>query len=112
MKILFLINELLIVCGVSKHFYHLLSGLKEIYPENDYFVICGGGDVIEKFERLDVQIIINENIKHETRSLKGYFQGIYDIQKFVRENKINIIHSHHHYAASIAEKVTDRKSVV
>ena len=102
MKILFLVNQLLKVCGVSKHFYHLLSGFKEFYPENDYFVMCGGGDAIEKFERLGIKIIVDENIKHETRSLSGYLKGIYDIYKFAKFNKIDIIHSHHHYATSMA----------
>ncbi len=104
MKILFLVNQLLNVCGISKHFYHLLSGLKEFYPENDYFVICGGGDAIEKFERLGVKILVNENIRHETRTLRGYLKGTYDIYKFAKRNKIDIIHSHHHYAASMAQK--------
>ena len=106
MKILFLVNELLNVCGVSKHFYHLLSGLKEYNPKNEYFVICGGGDAIEKFKSLDVPIFVNENIKHETRSVNGYLKGMYDIYKFVRVNKIDIIHSHHHYVANMASKVS------
>jgi glycosyltransferase involved in cell wall biosynthesis len=114
MKILFLVNQLLTVCGVSKHFYYLLSGLKEYYPGNEYFVICGGGDAIERFKRLGVPIFVNENIKHETRSIYGYLKGIYDIYKFVKINKIDIIHSHHHYAGNISNivcKILGKKNI-
>ncbi|MBK7106124.1 MAG: glycosyltransferase family 4 protein [Ignavibacteriae bacterium] len=104
MKILFLVNELLTVCGVSKHFYNLLGGLIKYYPGNEYYVICGGGDAIEKFESLGINVVINNKIRHETRSIKGYIFAIKNIRHFVKKNKIDIIHSHHHYAASLSQK--------
>ena len=117
MRVLFLVNELLTVCGVSKHFYHLLKGLKELYPEQSYYVICGGGDIeaLNKFKALDVPIIVNPKMKHETRSFAGYFIGVKDIYQFIRKNKIDVIHSHHHYSASIASKaakITATKTIL
>jgi len=106
MKILFLTNQLLNVCGVTKHFYHLLRELREFYPDNEYFVICGGGNAIEKFEKEGIKVIVNKNIKHETRSVGGYLKAMSDIYGFVKKNNIDIIHSHHHYAASIADKIS------
>ena len=68
MRILFLVNELNIVCGVTKHFYHLVSGLKELYPNNEYYIICGGGNAIQKFTEIGINVTVNYNIRHESRS--------------------------------------------
>ena len=111
MKILFLVNELLQVCGVSKHLYHLVDGLQKYYPNNEYFIMTGGGNAIQKFQALGVPVIVNENLKHETRSITGYVKGIKEVYSFVKKNEINIIHSHHHYAASIAKVVSKFKDV-
>jgi glycosyltransferase involved in cell wall biosynthesis len=111
MKILFLANELLQVCGVSKHLYHLVDGLQKYYPNNEYFIMTGGGNAIQKFQALGVPVIVNENLKHETRSITGYIKGIKEVYSFVKKNEINIIHSHHHYAASIAKVVSKFKDV-
>lgn len=115
MKILFLVNELLAVCGVTKHFYHLISGLKTQFPQNEYFVICGGGNNIEQFENLGINVIVDKNILHQERSIKRYFAGIKNIYSFVKKNDIQIIHSHHHYSASIAykvSKITNAKTIL
>lgn len=111
MKILFLANELLQVCGVSKHLYHLVDGLQKYYPNNEYFIMTGGGNAIQKFQALGVPVIVNENLKHETRSITGYIKGIKEVYGFVKKNEINIIHSHHHYAANIATVVSKFKDV-
>ncbi len=106
MKILFLANELLQVCGVSKHLYHLVDGLQKNYPNNEYFIMTGGGNAIQKFQALGVPVIVNENLRHETRSITGYIKGIKEVYSFVKRNDIQIIHSHHHYSSSIAYKVS------
>ncbi len=115
MRILFLVNELLTVCGVTKHFYHLINGLKTQFPRNDYHIICGGGNNIQKFENLGINVILDENILHQERSIKGYFSCIKSIHSFVRKNNIQLIHSHHHYSASIANyvsKITNVKTIL
>jgi len=115
MNILFLVNELLQVCGVTKHLYHLIDGLQKNYPNNEYFIMTGGGNAIQKFQSLGVPVIINENLRHETRSITGYLKGIKEVYSFVKRNDIQIIHSHHHYAASIASKAvkfTNTKTIL
>lgn len=111
MRILFLINELLTVCGVTKHCYHLISGLIEQNPENEYYIIYGGGDSIEKFKNLGVKVILDRNILHEKRSIYRYLTGLKNIYNFVKRSNIQIIHSHHYYAASIAAKAVKFKDV-
>ncbi len=106
MKILFLVNELLQVCGISKHLYYLVDGLQKYYPNNEYYIITGGGNAIQKFQSLGVPVLVNENLKHQTRSITGYLKGIKELYGFVKKNEINIIHSHHHYSSSIASKVS------
>jgi len=106
MKILFLVNQLLTVCGVTKHFYYLIIGLKKYYPENEYYVITGGGNAINKFTDAGINVNINKNILHETRSIRKFLIGTIEIINFVRKNRINIIHSHHHYSANIAFKAS------
>lgn len=106
MNILFLVNELLYVCGVSKHFYHLIEGLQRKYPKNNFYVICGGGNAIESFKALGIPIIIKPNIRHESRSIMGYVKAIKEIHSFINKYDINIIHSHHHYSASIVNQST------
>jgi len=105
MRILLIINELLYTCGVSSHTYNLLSGLKD-RNNIDLYLLCGGGNAIEKFNNLNIPIIINENFKHESRSIKGYTRAVKFLYQLVKDKNIDIIHSHHHYAASIAHKVS------
>ncbi|KUG25115.1 glycosyl transferase, group 1 [hydrocarbon metagenome] len=106
MNILFIANELLQVCGISKHLYHLVDGLQKYYPNNEYFIITGGGNAIQKFQSIGVPVVVNENLIHQTRSITGYIKGIKEVYSFVKRNDIQIIHSHHHYSASIASKVS------
>jgi glycosyltransferase involved in cell wall biosynthesis len=102
MKVLFLVNELLTVCGVSKHLYSLFSGLLE-KENNKYFVICGGGSAISKFEDLGIDVIINKNIMHQNRSYTKFILATLQVSKFVYQQKIDVVHSHHHYSAKIAQ---------
>ncbi|MGD8306544.1 MAG: glycosyltransferase family 4 protein [Ignavibacteria bacterium] len=102
MIVLFLVNQLLKVCGVSKHLYELLSELRE-YDDIKIVIATGGGNVINKFEKLGYEIIVNENFNHDNRSYYGFIKGVYWLSKFLNERKISIVHSHHHYAANIAQ---------
>jgi len=106
MRILFLVNELLQVCGVSKHLYHLIDGLLKYYPDDEYFIMTGGGNSIQKFQPLGVPVIVCENLRHESRSITGYIKGIKEVYSFVKNNNVQIIHSHHHYAASVSSVVS------
>ena len=103
MKVLFIVNELLYTCGVSTHIYNLISGFKK-NSTIELYLLCGGGVAISKFEDIGIDVLIDENIKHENRSIRGYIKAILNLSQLINKYEIDIIHSHHHYAASIAQK--------
>lgn len=111
MRILFLANELLTMCGVSKHLFYILKDLKRNHSENEYFVICGGGDALEKFRSIGIPVIVNKNLFHKPRAIKEHLLALYFVNYFVKKNNIELIHSHHHYLAGIAEKIKIFNSV-
>ena len=102
MKILIVTNELLNTCGVSKHLYELLSGFRT-FKDLEILIVTGGGNAISKFETLGYEIIVNENFKHEKRSPIGFIKAIFWLIKLIAKRKIAVVHSHHHYAANIAQ---------
>jgi glycosyltransferase involved in cell wall biosynthesis len=105
MNALFVVNKITCPCGISSHVYNLIKGLLE-KSEVEIIMLCGDADSLESFRNLGIKIYIDERFMHERRSLKGYLKGILRLYEIVKENKVDIIHSHHHYAASIARKVS------
>lgn len=113
MNILYLTNELNYSDGVSAHLYYLLKNLIRKKDINIY-IMCGGGNGIDKFNPVSTKIIVHENVNHKTRSIKNFTSAIHSVYKFVKNNSVNIIHSHNHYAANIgfkAAKFSDVKTV-
>ena len=113
MKILLLYNELKNTCGVSKHLMYMLEGFRK---ENnfEFYIICGGGDAVERYYGLCKEVIVFPEILHVNRSIKNFLSSTLKIYKFVKLKKINIIHSHYHYVSNIAEivrKISDVKTV-
>src|ERR1035437_6517141 len=105
MNILFLTDEVIYVSGVSKHLYHLL---RELSKDENYNIIlvCTGGDFIEEFKKLSITVIVKKEISHHERSLSNIIKCIWFIYNLVNKQKIQIIHSHTHYAANIDRKST------
>lgn len=104
MRVLIIVNELLYTCGVSNHVYNLLRGIID-QPELEIILVCGGGNAIEKYRNMGVKVIEVKEIRHESRNLLGYIMGIIKLYKIIKDSQIDIIHSHHHYAASMAQKI-------
>ncbi len=104
MKILIITNELLPTCGVSKHVDELLSEFRN-YKELEIKIITGGGNdiVIDNFRKLGFEVIVNETFNHNKRNVIGFLKSTIWLIKFVSRSQISIIHSHHHYAANIAQ---------
>ena len=113
LNILILTNELRITCGVSSALYSFLSNV----PTNsdiNFYLGCGGGDAVDRFRPLVENLFVKDYLKHENRSLFNFLKSVLFVLVFCRRNKIDIIHSHTHYAANIAylvAKVTGRKTV-
>ncbi len=103
MKILFIVNELLYTCGVSNHVYNLLYGIKE-HKNIEIIILCGGGNAIDKYRKLGYKVIVEKEIRHEGRSVLKYIIGLMKLYKIIKKHQIDIVHSHHHYAANMADK--------
>jgi glycosyltransferase involved in cell wall biosynthesis len=101
MNILLIANELRYTCGVTNHLLHLSRGLAGSDKVN-LWVICGGGNRMQDFK--DINITADKRFFHKGRDLPGYISAISFLAKFIRKNKINVVHSHTHYAANIAAR--------
>lgn len=112
-NLLILTDELNYTDGVTSHLYYLLTELSR-GKEISIFLMCSGGDSVEKFENSGIKVFEDGNLSHKRRSIKNFSKIILKLIKFSRVNKINIIHSHNHYAANIANcvsKFTNIKTV-
>lgn len=101
MNILFLANELRYTCGVTNHLINLTKGLSEI-KGNNLWIICGGGNGLDRFKNTEIIVVKNRRFFHEERNFSSYMTAIAFLGKFIIRNKINIVHSHSHYTANIA----------
>ena len=101
MNILFLTDDVIYVSGVSKHLYYLL---REFSKDKNYniFLVCPGGDFVDEFRKLKINVIVNKEISHNERSFLNIIKSIWFIYHLVNKQNIQIIHSHTHYAANIA----------
>jgi len=109
MNILLLVNELRYTCGVTNHILHLSRGLVQT-GEVNLRIICGGGNGINRFSDINVNIISDERFLHLTRTFSGFISSINFLVKFLRQNKIDVIHSHYHYGAAIARRASQLTS--
>lgn len=100
-NLLILTNELNYCDGVTSHLYYLVNELKKI-NRLKIILICGGGDSIKRFKDSGINVLEDRNLNHAGRSVKNYTKIILKILKIAKQNKINIIHSHNHYAANIS----------
>lgn len=104
-NLLLLVNELRYTCGVTNHILHLAGGLAAS-GEVKLWIITGGGNGVNRFADMDVNIITDERFLHNNRSFSGHISAINFLVKFIRENEIQIIHSHYHYGAAIARRAS------
>ena len=93
-KILHLQTELNIACGVSKTIYLII---KHSDKSSKHYIAVLGGDGFERFLSIN---ITPQPIK--TVKLFKYINLILFIIKFCKQNRIDIIHSHHRLFDSIA----------
>lgn len=101
MNILYLTDELNYADGVSTHLFYLLSGLLK-KQEVKLTIMCSGGDAIDKFKAEGIDTIVNKNLNHNFRNVKGFLSALKSVSDFCKKENIELIHSHNHYAANIA----------
>lgn len=100
MNVLYLTNKLNYTDGVTTHLYYLIKNLAD-YDIN-VFVLCSGGDAIDKFRSLKVNIDIINYADFNLRSTTNFLRTCRFINQFSKKNKIRILHSHNHYLANAA----------
>jgi glycosyltransferase involved in cell wall biosynthesis len=77
---------------------HLSNGLAESGKVN--LRIIAGSNSTDRFK--NKKVTVDKNFLHENRSIPTYMNAIKRLVKFIKQNKIDIVHSHSHYAANIA----------
>ncbi len=100
-----LTDELNYADGVTSHLYCLLNELKHRIGLNT-ILMCSGGDSVQRFLDEGITVIVEKKLNHSLRNFKSYSEIILRLLNFSRKNKIRIIHSHNHYAANIAYRVS------
>jgi L-malate glycosyltransferase len=91
MNILHLQTELNLTCGITKSIYLITKELQNYYNQ---YVFTLGGDGINRFDNLSVEII---NLNLNRKSILNNIKILIKIFIFCKKNKIDIIHSHHRY---------------
>lgn len=91
MNILHLQNHLNICCGVSKTIFLIAKNASSNFNHN---VACLDGDGFSRFESLNIKPAILKDYKN---SPLGFIRHFIKLYLFCKQNKINIIHSHHRY---------------
>ncbi len=101
MNILFLTNELNYTCGVTTHLLNLAQELSKLRDIN-VSIMCGGGSGIDRFEEIGLSPVVKKTFLHSNRGYLNYARALSSLKRFIKTNKIDIIHSHSHYAANLA----------
>jgi glycosyltransferase involved in cell wall biosynthesis len=101
MNILFITNELNYTCGVTTHLLNLVQELSKLRDIN-VSIICGGGSGIDRFDEIGLSPIVKKTFLHSNRSYLNYARALSNLKRYIRTNKIDMIHSHSHYAANLA----------
>ncbi len=109
MNILHISPNFNFTCGVSKYLTLILPELKKQSDINIYF-ITNGGDSLERLEKIGIDPTI---IKFKTglRNILYVRNNLKDLESFCRENKIEIIHTHHRYPEFLANRLKERLEI-
>jgi L-malate glycosyltransferase len=98
-RVLHLQPKLNLACGISRTIAQII---KNSTPDFKHHIITMGGDGLERFDSINVNI---ETLKTDRKSLLGTFRTIKFIYRFVKQNSIDIIHSHHRYFDILARSI-------
>jgi L-malate glycosyltransferase len=110
MKVLLLADKLKTVDGITTHLYNLIKGLSA-YNDIELFLICGKSST-KKLDELNINIITNEIFLHEKRNYFDFLKAFRYLRNFIKQNNIDIVHSHTHYTANIANQVAKNNTTI
>jgi len=94
------------VCGVSKYIYLLFKELKGNDKINLFF-ITNRGDSLEKLEKLDYKPVLI-NFSKGWKNIFHFYSNLHFLENYCRENKIDIIHTHHRYPELLSNLLKKR----
>ena len=105
MNVLHLVPDFNYTDGRSYYVYLLSKYLKRAGVK---VIVCtNGGDAIERFNELNVEVLINPNLTNKF-SILGSVQYLSEI---IRSHKIQIMHSHHRYLELLAVMSSKNQNV-
>ncbi|MDF1611499.1 glycosyltransferase family 4 protein [Stygiobacter electus] len=90
-NILHLQNYLNISCGVSKTIYLIAKNTSSLF---NLYVACFGGDGFSRFDSINIKPVV---LKDHKNSILGFIKHLIKLFTYCKQNRINIIHSHHRY---------------
>ena len=100
-NILIITEKLSYVCGVSNHIKNLVNGFEQDY-NNKFIILCGSAESYELIKEFKCKVIVNDVISHSKRSILNFMKSTFFIKSLILKNKIDIVHSHNHYASNLA----------
>ncbi|HOJ18072.1 MAG TPA: glycosyltransferase family 4 protein [Ignavibacteriaceae bacterium] len=112
LNILFISPDFNYSCGVSKHIFLVLSELRKQNDLNICF-ITNSGDSLNRLENIGIKPFIMK-FSRGWKNLFYILPNYFILKNYCKENKINIIHSHHRYPEFLAfliQKVLPLKTV-
>lgn len=110
MNILFLTDNLNFTSGVTTHLLNLTRGL-EREKNIRLYLICGESDGLERFKDTKINITVNKHFLHKKRGYINYSKALLYLSNFIKRYKINIVHSHTHYAANLAAHAARHRKI-
>ena len=100
LNILFISPDFNYSCGVSKHIFLVLSELRKQNDLNICF-ITNSGDSLNRLENIGIKPFIMK-FSRGWKNLFYILPNYFILKNYCKENKINIIHSHHRYPEFLA----------
>ena len=106
MKILHLIPDLNLTCGISKTIYLIA---KNSSVEFQHSVLTFGGDAMEKFRKAGIPVYAMPFSK--SLRLLAFPIIVSRVQKYSAERQIDVLHAHHRFTDLIAASIKGRHNV-
>jgi glycosyltransferase involved in cell wall biosynthesis len=95
--------------GVTTHVVTLLQNFSKM-PDYRVHFITNGGDALQRLEKLNIQFDFFPFVTG-IKNIFYLYPNYYALTKYCKENKIDIIHSHHRYPEFIASLVAKRLQI-
>lgn len=108
MKNILLATQSLGIGGVETHILELCKGIKEANKDINLIVCSNGGRYEEELKKINVKHIkVPLHNSNPINIIKSYFL----LNKIIKEEKIDIVHSHTRTASMILEKICSKNNI-